>query len=115
MKKRRTNRAKVVSWQCRNNGTCDWCTGNRLYSSRKYDNYEKEMEEEMQAIKFEEDIPLCIEWQGNPCVIIDVVWMDRDILTVPVPERVKIVWEEADTLFTAWVEVNEIKQIKEIQ
>ena len=29
------NRAKQVSRQCRNNGSCPYCYGNRMYSSNK--------------------------------------------------------------------------------
>ena len=35
MKKRKTNYAKSVSHECRNNGSCPWCTGNRTHSNRK--------------------------------------------------------------------------------
>ena len=109
MKSRRTNRAKAVSHECRNNGDCPWCTGNRLYSSMKYDDYKKEMEEEMKAIRFEEDIPLHLEFEGFPCIITDVAWMEQQILNVPVPSQVRVLWEQDDTLFDAWVSPNLVK------
>lgn len=28
-------KAKAVSYHCRNHGGCEWCEGNRLYSSRR--------------------------------------------------------------------------------
>lgn len=27
--------AKAICKSCRNHGTCEWCKGNRLYSSKK--------------------------------------------------------------------------------
>ena len=34
VKKKKTG-AKAVSHQCRNNGTCPWCYGNRMYKHLK--------------------------------------------------------------------------------
>lgn len=122
MKKRRTNRAKQVSHQCRNNGTCPWCTGNRTYSTKKRSLYDELMlgfqemkedreEREMKPIAFEEDIPLHLEFEGFPCIIIDVAWMEQQILNVPVPIQVRILWEQDETLYDAWVSPNLVKSL----
>jgi len=34
-KRKPYRKAKAVDKQCRNNGTCEWCKGNRLHSSKK--------------------------------------------------------------------------------
>jgi uncharacterized protein YabN with tetrapyrrole methylase and pyrophosphatase domain len=44
MKKRKTNRAKKVSSQCRNNGSCPWCRGNRTFSTEKRSLFDEIME-----------------------------------------------------------------------
>jgi len=67
------------------------------------------MEEEMKAIRFEEDIPLHLEFEGFPCIITDVAWMEQQILNVPVPSQVRVLWEQDDTLFDAWVSPNLVK------
>jgi hypothetical protein len=33
--KKKLTGAKAVSHQCRNNGTCPWCLGNRMYKHLK--------------------------------------------------------------------------------
>lgn len=34
-KKHPFTKAKAVSKQCRNNGNCSWCRGNRIYKNEK--------------------------------------------------------------------------------
>ena len=52
-----------------------------------------------------------LQWKDHECVIVDVIWMEQRILTVPVPEKVKIRWETDNKHFEAWVSMNELKSI----
>lgn len=40
--------SKSIDPSCRNHGTCEWCKGSRLYSSRRREESMKQKEREME-------------------------------------------------------------------
>jgi hypothetical protein len=48
-----------------------------------------------------------LRYRGEEVVIVDVSWMDQDILTVPVPSQVKVATDE----WTEWIDPNQIKVV----